>query len=106
MSRRRALSSYHIPLAGMLRRGSEKPRFVSYTVIIFLYILSSQCPIVERLTNSLMMHGRNNGKKMLAIRIVQHAFEIIHLLTGEVSANNTMCIMRHHLHMHFYSISS
>merc|ERR1719494_243813 len=22
----------------------------------------AQCPIVERLTNSLMMHGRNNGK--------------------------------------------
>ena len=24
-----------------------------------------QCPIVERLTNCLMMHGRNSGKKML-----------------------------------------
>merc|ERR1712053_43616 len=23
----------------------------------------AQCPIVERLVNSLMMHGRNNGKK-------------------------------------------
>lgn len=43
----------------------------------------AQCPIVERLTNSLMMHGRNNGKKLMAIRIVKHAFEIIHLLTGE-----------------------
>ena len=31
-----------------------------------------------------MMHGRNNGKKMLAVRIVKHAFEIIHLLTNEV----------------------
>merc|ERR1712121_371673 len=41
------------------------------------------CPIVERLACSLMMHGRNNGKKMLAVRIVKHAFEIIHLLTGE-----------------------
>jgi small subunit ribosomal protein S5e len=28
-----------------------------------------------------MMHGRNNGKKLLATRIVKHAFEIIHLLT-------------------------
>ena len=28
-----------------------------------------------------MMHGRNNGKKLMAARIVQHAFEIIHLLT-------------------------
>ena len=44
----------------------------------------TQCPIVERLTNSLMMHGRNNGKKMLSLRIVRQAFEIIHLLTGEV----------------------
>ena len=43
----------------------------------------AQCPIVERLTNSLMMHGRNNGKKLMAVRIVKHAFEIIHLLTGD-----------------------
>ena len=43
----------------------------------------AQCPIVERLTNSLMMHGRNNGKKLMAVRIVKHSFEIIHLLTGE-----------------------
>lgn len=38
---------------------------------------------MERLTNSLMMHGRNNGKKLMAVRIVKHAFEIIHLLTAE-----------------------
>lgn len=44
----------------------------------------AQCPIVERLTNSMMMHGRNNGKKLMTVRIVKHAFEIIHLLTGEV----------------------
>ncbi|CDW56583.1 ribosomal protein S5 [Trichuris trichiura] len=43
----------------------------------------AQCPIVERLVCSLMMHGRNNGKKLLAMRIVRHAFEIIHLHTGE-----------------------
>lgn len=43
----------------------------------------AQCPIVERLTNSLMMKGRNNGKKLMAVRIVRHAFEIIYLLTGE-----------------------
>ncbi|KAG0328057.1 ribosomal protein S5 [Podila humilis] len=41
------------------------------------------CPIVERLTNSLMMHGRNNGKKLMAVRIVKHAFEIIHLLSDQ-----------------------
>ncbi|KAG4162333.1 hypothetical protein ERO13_D01G110300v2 [Gossypium hirsutum] len=42
-----------------------------------------QCPIVERLTNSLMMHGRNNGKKLMAVRIVKHAMEIIYLLTDQ-----------------------
>ncbi|PIA53950.1 hypothetical protein AQUCO_00900492v1 [Aquilegia coerulea] len=41
----------------------------------------AQCPVVERLTNALMMHGRNNGKKLKAVRIVKHAMEIIHLLT-------------------------
>jgi len=30
-----------------------------------------------------MMHGRNNGKKLMAVRIVKHAFEIIYLLSGE-----------------------
>ena len=40
------------------------------------------CPIVERLCNTLMMHGRNNGKKLMALRIVKHAFEIIALMTG------------------------
>ena len=43
----------------------------------------AQCPLVERLTNSLMMHGRNNGKKLLAVRIVKHAFDIVHLLTSK-----------------------
>lgn len=41
----------------------------------------AQCPVVERLTNALMMNGRNNGKKLKAVRIVEHALEIIHLLT-------------------------
>jgi small subunit ribosomal protein S5e len=41
------------------------------------------CPITERLVCSLMMHGRNNGKKLLACRIVNHAFEIVHLLTDQ-----------------------
>jgi len=41
----------------------------------------AQCPIVERLVNSMMYHGRNNGKKLKAMRIVEHALEIIHLLT-------------------------
>jgi len=40
------------------------------------------CPIIERLINSMMMHGRNSGKKMMAMRIVQQALEIIHLVSG------------------------
>ena len=28
-----------------------------------------------------MMHGRNNGKKLMAVRIIKHTMEIIHLLT-------------------------
>jgi small subunit ribosomal protein S5e len=40
-----------------------------------------KCPIVERLVVALMFHGRNAGKKLMAMRIVKHAFEIIHLLT-------------------------
>ncbi|KAF5831296.1 component of cytosolic 80S ribosome and 40S small subunit [Dunaliella salina] len=43
----------------------------------------AQCPIVERLVASLMQHGRNNGKKIMAVRIVKHAFEIINLLTDQ-----------------------
>ena len=31
----------------------------------------------------MQFHGRNAGKKVKAIRIVRHAFEIIHLLTGK-----------------------
>jgi small subunit ribosomal protein S5e len=30
-----------------------------------------------------MMHGRNNGKKVLAVRIIKAAFEIIHLMTDK-----------------------
>lgn len=41
------------------------------------------CPIVERLCNCLMRKGRNSGKKLLAVRIMQQTFEIIHLLTDE-----------------------
>merc|ERR1719159_604475 len=39
------------------------------------------CPIVERLVCALMFHGRNTGKKQMAVRIVKQSFEIIHLLT-------------------------
>merc|ERR1711900_93990 len=43
----------------------------------------AMCPIVERLCCSMMMHGRNNGKKLMAVRIVKHTLEIIHLLTDK-----------------------
>lgn len=43
----------------------------------------AQCPIVERLVNAMMMSGRNNGKKLKAVLIVKHAFEIINLLTEQ-----------------------
>jgi ribosomal protein uS7 len=34
-----------------------------------------------RLVCSLMMHGRNSGKKLMAVRIVKHSFDIIKLTT-------------------------
>lgn len=30
-----------------------------------------------------MMHGRNNGKKLLAVRIIRQAFEVVALQTGK-----------------------
>jgi len=41
------------------------------------------CPITERLANSLMYHGRNNGKKMLAVRHIKACFDIINLVTDQ-----------------------
>ena len=41
------------------------------------------CPIVERMATALMFHGRNSGKKLLAMRIMKSTLEIIHLLTDE-----------------------
>ena len=41
------------------------------------------CPITERLVCALQFKGQNTGKKNTAVRIVQQAFEIIHLLTDE-----------------------
>ena len=46
----------------------------SYAVMRFR---KANCPIIERLTNCLMMNGRNNGKKLMAVRIVAHSFEIV-----------------------------
>nr|UXY87059.1 40S ribosomal protein S5 [Cryptomonas sp.] len=43
----------------------------------------SQCPLIERVVCSLMMHGRNSGKKLKAIRILKDSFEIINLVTNQ-----------------------
>merc|ERR1719449_317360 len=40
-------------------------------------------PEALRLVCSMMMHGRNNGKKQMAVRIVKQAFEIIFLLADK-----------------------
>ena len=40
------------------------------------------CPLVERIVCCMMRKGRNNGKKMQAVRIVKNALDIVHLLTG------------------------
>ena len=67
----------------------------------------AQMPIVERLVDSLMMKGRNNGKKLLALRIVAHAFEIINLLSDQnpvqVSARisiNALYLSNRYLNLH------
>ena len=38
---------------------------------------------MERVVNSLMYNGRNNGKKLMAVRIMKHCLEIIHLTTDQ-----------------------
>eukprot|EP01005_Ploeotia_sp_CARIB1_P001548 NODE_469_length_814_cov_504.737991_g460_i0.p1 GENE.NODE_469_length_814_cov_504.737991_g460_i0~~NODE_469_length_814_cov_504.737991_g460_i0.p1 ORF type:complete len:206 (-),score=56.96 NODE_469_length_814_cov_504.737991_g460_i0:197-760(-) len=43
----------------------------------------AQMPIVERLINSIQFHGRNNGKKLMALRHVKACFEIIALVTDQ-----------------------
>lgn len=56
----------------------------------------ANCPIIERLTNSLMMHGRNNGKKLMAVRIVAHSFEIVRhgLISGRGRSTDMLTVSR------------
>lgn len=71
--------------------GADHSRFVSSSSSWNVFLWSLLCCSWAignlfcncRLTNSLMMHGRNNGKKLMAVRIVKHAMEIIHLLTDQ-----------------------
>ena len=44
--------------------------------------MRAHCPIVERLTNFLMRHGRNSGKKTLAVRLLETAFDLVHAISG------------------------
>ncbi|KAL2538392.1 40S ribosomal protein S5-2 [Forsythia ovata] len=64
---------------------SKHATYISHTVGRYQekHFRKAQCPIVERLTNSLMMHRRNNGNKLMVVRIIKHAMEIIHLLTDQ-----------------------
>lgn len=41
------------------------------------------CPIIERMACSLMQHGRNNGKKLKAVRVIRQALEIVALLNPD-----------------------
>ncbi|MFX1251732.1 MAG: 30S ribosomal protein S7 [Promethearchaeota archaeon] len=43
----------------------------------------SNIHIVERLVNRLMSPGRNTGKKLMALRIVEEAFVLIEMRTGK-----------------------
>lgn len=63
----------------------QKSRYLPHTALRYQKVRfrKASCPLVERLVDSMMMHGRNNGKKLMAIRIVMHSFEIINVLTGE-----------------------
>ena len=51
----------------------RQPIFVAHTAGRYANkrFRKAQCPIIERLTNSLMMNGRNNGKKLKAVRIIK-----------------------------------
>jgi len=72
-------------LADYINFKGQQARFLPHSAGRFnkIRFRKAQCPIVERLINAMMIKGRNNGKKLLSMRIVKHTFEIIHLMTGE-----------------------
>ena len=45
----------------------------------------AQCPIVERLVNSLMMHGRNNGKLITLVSSSINLYLIMNFDTGHTT---------------------
>merc|ERR1711975_202208 len=68
---------------GTQQKSLQQTRLVSMAATEIKRFNKAQCPIIERITNALMMHGRNNGKKILAVRIMKHCCDIIRLTTGE-----------------------
>ena len=74
---------------------------------VFIWVLVN----FIRLTNSLMMYGRNNGKKLMAVRVVKHAMEIIHLLTDQnpiqviVDAIINRCVSLTRVHVRKFRVS-
>jgi hypothetical protein len=80
------LSTFPIPPAVTPRGSSRRLRCRSSSVLStggdHMHI-SYMCGGIDSGWDSLMMNGRNNGKKLLAVRIVAHAFEIIHLLSDQ-----------------------
>ncbi|HDD63694.1 MAG: 30S ribosomal protein S7 [Thermoprotei archaeon] len=70
---------------GLRRYISLKPVYIPHSEGRHEHVRfgKSKVNIVERLVNQLMRPGKNAGKKHLAINIVKHAFEIIHVRTGE-----------------------
>jgi small subunit ribosomal protein S5e len=71
-----------------LRQEAVQEGSDAYRGTIGRFVRSFVCPPLlpfrtQSIKNRLMMKGRNNGKKLMAVRIVAHAFEIIHLLTDQ-----------------------
>lgn len=65
-------------------KGTKSQVFVPHTAGRYQikHLKKATMPIVERLVGSLMFHGRNAGKKLKAVNVVDQAFDIINLQTG------------------------
>ncbi|MCJ1326917.1 ribosomal protein S5 [Thelotrema lepadinum] len=54
-----------------------------FTLVPTLELANANCSLNDSDYIQLRSPGRNNGKKLMAVRIVAHAFEIIHILTDQ-----------------------
>jgi small subunit ribosomal protein S5e len=81
----RSFDDVHVDDISLQEYISVKPVYLPHTAGKFQTkrFRKAQCSVVERLVNAMMFHGKNTGKKLMAVRIVKHAFELIHLATGE-----------------------